>query len=140
MDYKRFDDKIIARIDRTEEVHEKLREIALKENIKLASIYGIGATDDFTIGLFSLTKRDYKEKNFKGEFEILSLIGSITTLDGEYYPHLHISASDTDGKVYGGHLKSAKISVTCELTINVIEGTVERQKDDYTGINIYKFD
>ncbi len=66
MDYKRFGDKIIARIDRTEEVHEKLREIALKENIKLASIYGIGATDDFTIGLFSLAKRDYKEKKFQG--------------------------------------------------------------------------
>ena len=140
MDYKRFGDKIIARIDRTEEVQEKLKDLALKENIKLASIYGIGATDDFTIGLFSLTKRDYKEKNFKGEFEILSIIGSITTLDGEYYPHLHISTSDSEGKVYGGHLKSAKISVTCELTINVIDGTVERQKDDYTGINIYKFD
>lgn len=49
MDYKRFGDKIIARIDRTEEVHEKLKDLALKENIKLASIYGIGATDDFTI-------------------------------------------------------------------------------------------
>ena len=140
MDYKRFDDKIIARIDRTEEVHEKLKEIALKENIKLASVYGIGATDNFTIGLFSVSKKDYKEKNIKGEFEILSIIGSISTLNGEYYPHLHISTSDAEGKVFGGHMKSAKISVTCELTISIIEGTVERQKDDFTGINIYKFD
>ena len=119
MDYKRFDDKIIARIDRTEEVHEKLKEIALKENIKLASVYGIGATDNFTIGLFSVSKKDYKEKNFKGEFEILSIIGSISTLNGEYYPHLHISTSDAEGKVFGGHMKSAKISVTCELTISI---------------------
>lgn len=140
MDYKKFDDKIIARIDRTEEVHEKLKEIALKENIKLASVYGLGATDDFTIGLFSVANKDYKEKTFTGEFEILSIIGSISTLDGEYYPHLHISASDGEGKVFGGHMKSARISVTCELTINIIDGVVERQKDDYTGINIYKFD
>lgn len=69
MDYKRFDDKIIARIDRTEEVHEKLKEIALKENIKLASVYGIGATDDFTIGLFSLAKRDYKEKTSRASLK-----------------------------------------------------------------------
>ena len=140
MDYKRFDDKIIARIDRAEEVHEKLKEIALKENIKLASVYGLGATDDFTIGIFSVSKKDYKERNFKGEFEILSIIGSISTLDGEYYPHLHISASNGDGNVFGGHMKSAKISVTCELTINIIDGIVDRQKDPETGINIYKFD
>lgn len=140
MDYKRFDDKIIARIDRTEEVHEKLKEIALKENIKLASVYGLGATDDFTIGIFSVSKKDYKERNFKGEFEILSIIGSISTLDGEYYPHLHISASNGDGNVFGGHMKSTRISVTCELTINIIDGVVERQKDPETGINIYKFD
>ena len=57
MDYRRFGDKIIARIDRTEEVHEKLKEIALKENIKLASVYGLGATDDFTIGIFSVSKK-----------------------------------------------------------------------------------
>ena len=62
MDYKRFGDKIIARIDRTEEVHEKLKDLALKENIKLASIYGIGATDDFTIGLFSLAKEITRKK------------------------------------------------------------------------------
>ena len=140
MDYKRFDDKIIARIDRTEEVHEKLKEIALKENIKLASVYGLGATDDFTIGLFSVANKDYREKTFTGEFEILSIIGSISTLDGEYYPHLHISASDGEGKVFGGHMKKARISVTCELTINIIDGIVERQKDPETGINIYKFD
>lgn len=140
MDYKRFGDKIVARIDRTEEVHEKLKEIALKENIKLASVYGLGATDDFTIGIFSVSKKDYKERNFKGEFEILSIIGSISTLDGEYYPHLHISASNGNGNVFGGHMKSAKISVTCELTINIIDGIVDRQKDPETGINIYKFD
>ena len=140
MDYKRFGDKIVARIDRTEEVHEKLKEIALKENIKLASVYGLGATDDFTIGIFSVSKKDYKERNFKGEFEILSILGSISTLDGEYYPHLHISASNGDGNVFGGHMKSARISVTCELTINIIGGIVERQKDPETGINIYKFD
>lgn len=140
MDYKRFGDKIVARIDRTEEVHEKLKEISLKENIKLASVYGLGATDDFTIGIFSVSKKDYKERNFKGEFEILSIIGSISTLDGEYYPHLHISASNGDGNVFGGHMKSARISVTCELTINIIDGIVDRQKDPETGINIYKFD
>ena len=49
MDYKKFDNKIIARFERGEEVHTALKEIALKEDIKLASISALGATDDFTM-------------------------------------------------------------------------------------------
>lgn len=140
MDYRRFNNTIIARIDRGEEVHEKLKEIATKENIKLASIYGLGATNKFRIGSFKVSNKDYTEYDFEGDYEILSLIGSISTKDGEYYPHLHISCGDDKGKVFGGHLKKARISVTCELTINIIDGIVDRQLDEVTGINIYKFD
>ena len=38
MDYKRFDNTIIARIDKGEEILEQIKEISLKENIKLASV------------------------------------------------------------------------------------------------------
>lgn len=91
MDYKRFDKKIVARFDRGEEVHESLKKIALKEDIKLASISALGATDDFTIGVYKVDDKSYTEKNFKGIFEILAINGTITTKDDEYYPHLHIS-------------------------------------------------
>lgn len=139
MDYRRFNNTIIARIDRGEEVHEKLKEIADKENIKLATIYGLGATNKFRIGSFKVSNKDYTEHDFEGDFEILSLIGSISTKDGEYYPHLHISCGDDKGSVFGGHLKMAYISVTCELTINIVDGIVERKMDEETGINIYNF-
>ena len=38
MECRKFDNTIIARIDKGEEILEKVKEIALKENIKLASI------------------------------------------------------------------------------------------------------
>ena len=38
MDYRRFGDTIIARMDKGEEIVEQVRCIALKENIKLASV------------------------------------------------------------------------------------------------------
>ncbi|MBU5668437.1 DNA-binding protein [Peptoniphilus sp. MSJ-1] len=139
MDYRRFGNKIVARIDRGEEVQEKLKEIAEKENIKLASISGLGATDDFTIGVYKVNDKSYTEKNFKGIYEILSIIGSISTKDGEYYPHLHISAADDKGNGFGGHLIKSHISVTCELTIDVIDGVVEREINEETGLNVYKF-
>ena len=43
MEYRKFDNTIIARIDKGEEILEKVKEIALKENIKLASISALGS-------------------------------------------------------------------------------------------------
>lgn len=140
MDYKRFDNKIVARFDRGEEVHEALKNLALKEDIKLASITAIGATDDFTIGVYKLYDKSYTEKNFKGIFEILAITGTITTKDDKYYPHLHISVADDEGNGIGGHLIRANISITCEMVIDIIDGKVERKMDDELGINLFKFD
>ena len=50
MDYRRFNNTIVARIDKGEEILEKVKEIALKENIKLANLNALGATNDFTVG------------------------------------------------------------------------------------------
>ena len=139
MDYKRFKNKIVARFERGEEVHAALKEIALKEDIKLASISALGATDDFTIGVYKVDDKSYTELNFKGIFEILSINGTITTKDGEYYPHLHISVADDKGSGFGGHLIESNISVTCEMVIDIIDGRVDRKMDDEIGINLLDF-
>lgn len=54
MEYRRFKDKIVARIDRNEEILEQIKNIALKENIILASVEALGATDDFTVGVYDV--------------------------------------------------------------------------------------
>ena len=42
MEYRRFDNTIVARIDKGEEILDQVKEIALKEEIKLASIQALG--------------------------------------------------------------------------------------------------
>ena len=78
MKYKRFDDTIVVRIDRGEEILDKIRELALAENIKLASVAALGATNDFTVGVFNTAEKKYYSNEFKGAFEIVSLTGSFT--------------------------------------------------------------
>ena len=51
MEYRRFDDKIVARIDRGEEILEQVKELARRENITLASATALGATNDFTVSM-----------------------------------------------------------------------------------------
>ena len=46
MEYKRFGDTVIARMDKGEEITQQVRKIAEAENIKLASIEALGALSD----------------------------------------------------------------------------------------------
>lgn len=139
MDYRRFENKIIARIDKGEEILEKIKEIALKENIKLAAVNALGATNDFTVGVFKVDEKKYYSNNFSGNFEIVSLTGTINTMNGEFYTHIHMSAGNDKGEVFGGHLNKAIVSATCEMVIDIINGSVDRKLDEDIGLNLFEF-
>lgn len=138
MKYKRFDKTIVVRIDRGEEILDKIRELAIAENIKLASVTALGATNDFTVGVFNTAEKKYYANEFKGAFEIVSLTGTINTKDGQFYTHIHMSAGNDKGEVFGGHLNRAMVSATCEMTVTVIDGEVDRYRDDDVGLNLFK--
>ena len=59
MEYRRFDNQIIARIDKGEEIQEQLKLIALKENIGLATVNALGAVGNFTVGVFKVEEKKY---------------------------------------------------------------------------------
>ena len=139
MEYRRFENTIIARIDKGEEILDKVKEIALKEDIKLASVQALGAISQFTVGVFKTDEKKYLANEFEGAFEIVSLTGTINTMDGEFYAHLHMSAGDEKGQVFGGHLNRARVSATCEMVIQIIDGKVDRYFDEEIGLNLFRF-
>lgn len=138
MRYKRFSNKIFARIDRGEEILYQLGRICEEEKITLASVSAIGAVGKFTVGVFNTSEKTYKANNFTGDFEIVSLTGTVTAKDGGVYAHLHMSAGDEKGRVFGGHLNEAYVSATCEMTIDVCDGVLERVYDEEIGLNLFK--
>ena len=139
MEYKRFGSKIIVRIDKDEEILEKVKELALKEKIRLAAVQALGATNSFTVGVYNVAEKKYYANTFSGSFEIVSLTGTINTMNGEFYTHLHMSAGNDKGEVFGGHLNRAVVSATCEMVVDVLDGTVDRAYDPVTGLNLFKF-
>lgn len=139
MDYRRFDNTIIARIDKDEEILEQVKAISLKEHIKLGTVSALGAIREFTVAVYDTTDKQFYVNEFEGAYEIASLSGTINTMNDEFYTHLHMSAGDTTGKVFGGHLSKAVVSATCEMVITIINGYVDRVKDEEIGLNIFKF-
>lgn len=139
MEYRRFGNTIVARMDKGEEILEQVKAIAQKEQITLASVQALGAVDRFTVGVFKTEEKEYLANEFTGSFEIVSLTGTINTMNDEFYCHLHMSAGNEKGEVFGGHLNRAVISATCEMVINVIDGKVDRYHDEEIGLNLFQF-
>lgn len=138
MKYQRFEQTIIVRMDKGEDIVEQVKNVALKEKIKLASISALGAINEFTVGVFKTKEKKYYPNEFKGDFEIVSLTGTINTMNDEYYSHMHLSAGNDQGQVFGGHLNKAIVSATCEMVIQIINGEVDRYFDEEVGLNLLK--
>ena len=66
-------------------------------------------------------------QTFEGPFEIVSLVGTLSP-DGV---HLHLSISDKQGKVLGGHLLDGNvIHTTAEIALAIYEDIVFTRPDD----------
>jgi predicted DNA-binding protein with PD1-like motif len=138
MEYKKFNDQYVLRLDPEDKIIESLKKFALKEHIVLATVEGIGAVKSFTVGFFNPVTKQYQEKQFDGYFEITSLLGNITTKNNEPYFHLHGTFGNDQYLLFGGHLKEATVSITGEIFVKPVAGAVNREMNPI-GINIIKF-
>jgi predicted DNA-binding protein with PD1-like motif len=124
----------LLRLDKGEEVHDCLSEFCAREKIGFASVSGIGAASAARLGVFDTKTKKYAERDFVGPLEIVSLNGNVALSDGKPKAHLHACIAGHDYSAFGGHLFFARISVTCELFITNLGGTVERRKDEGSGL------
>lgn len=145
MQFRRFNNIYFVRIDRGEEIMSSLEKLCTDEKITLAEVKALGAVDDFEVGLFDVAEKKYHKNNFKFPAEITSFWGTVTTKEGKIYLHIHMSAADVKGQVFGGHLSRAVVSATCEMIVHDIsEGSsngfaVERKFNEEVGLNLFEF-
>ena len=139
MEFKKFNDTYVIRLNKGEEVISSLKELCKNEDIKLAEITGLGAANLVEIGVFNVNTKEYNTKIFEGMFEITSLVGNATRKDGEVYLHIHINFGDEDGVVKGGHLVRTNISATSEIILRKIDGEVGRKLSEEIGLNLLEF-
>lgn len=64
MRYKKTEKLYMVRIDRGEEIIERLRVFAEKEKIDFASVQGLGAVSEFTVGVYDAKKRNMLQITF----------------------------------------------------------------------------
>jgi len=140
MEYRKFAQGYILRLDPGEEIVASLTKLVSDEQIQLGSVSALGAANDVTIGIFNTGEKQYYSRRYQGEFEISALVGNVTRKDGEPYLHLHITIGNpVTGEVHAGHLSSCVISATLELFLQVWDGQVGRKFSDSVGLNLLEF-
>lgn len=139
MEYKQLGNHYIMRVDPGEEILEQIKELCRKEEIRVGSAVGLGASNRAIVGLFDTVNKVYKKKELTGPMEITSLVGNISTKDGETYLHFHVNLCDEEMQIRGGHMNACYVSATAEITVTKLEGTIERRMDEEIGLNLYQF-
>lgn len=138
-EFKKIKDTYILRLNKGAEIIQSIKDFCNENNIKTGTVQGIWAVNSATFGFFNPENKKYQERTFSDPREITSLLGNITTKNGEIYLHLHMNTSGADYNTIGGHLISATISLTGEIFITQIDTAIERFHDENTGLNLFKF-
>ncbi|MGZ5278423.1 MAG: PPC domain-containing DNA-binding protein [Pseudobdellovibrionaceae bacterium] len=116
------------RLKPDQDLKVELQKFAKENGLKAAAIVsGVGSLK--TLKLRLANGKDVRV--FEGCHEIVSMAGTLW----ETGMHVHLSASDTDGKTIGGHLVEGNfIFTTCELVLIEQPGLeFTRQEDPTSG-------
>jgi len=137
MKSKKVNNFYVVRLEKGEEILSSLTKFCEDNKVYSGSISGIGGIDDVTLKYYDLEKKEYLPKRFSEgvNYEIIALNGNISRLEGKPFVHMHITLGDPEYKVFGGHLGSAKISITAEICINVLDKPIDRKLDKKFRLN-----
>lgn len=112
------------RLQPGQDLKQELDRVVLTNHIEAGAILtGVGSLTDVTLRLANQEGGTL----YQGHFEIVSLVGTLST-NGS---HIHLSVSDSTGRTLGGHLLAGcKIYTTAELIIGVFPELVYTREPD----------
>lgn len=114
-----------------QELRSSIEEYCRKNDLAAASIVTcVAGVKNPTLRMAGATPRQQDIRRFEGDYEVVSLVGTLA----DFKSHLHISVSNTEGAVFGGHLKEVRVVWTAEVTIlNDDQAEFSREHDSETG-------
>ena len=120
------DGRYVVALEYGDSIRECIEGLASDENIVGAKLSAIGAIRDPELGAYDLETQTYTRQSFPGIWELVSLQGNITLLDGKPFMHAHILICGHDFKVMGGHLFDAEVAVVFECFMEPVATPLKR--------------
>ena len=137
MKFRMDKSRVFMTLAKGDNINKTFESIAELKGVGCAWLNGIGALENPEIGYYSLEDKSYYRKTFKGEYELTSLIGNITLKEGKPFSHTHITFSDTEFRVFGGHLFNANITAAGEFIMQFGSDEINREMNAEIGLPLW---
>jgi uncharacterized protein len=140
MKYAQLSDHAYAiRLERGEDVHQTIQDLCSQLNVDNAKVEGIGSIESPTLAYYSIETKQFTDVPLDGIYEVTSLLGNVSAVEGQPFAHLHVTVSDQAMNVRGGHLVKGMCSATLELILTTYATHFAKQPDDAIGLKVWEF-
>lgn len=87
---------------------------------------------------YNLKQKEYVNKTVAENLEIATVTGNVAMKEEEMIIHAHGVFSDKDMQTVAGHVNTMKVSAACEVFLIKLDGKIEREFDETTGLKLLK--
>lgn len=129
----------LVRMDKGEKIVEGLAGLCGRLKIRAGLFQAIGTCRGPELGYFETARKKYLWRKLRGEFEILSLQGNVSSAGGRPFIHGHVVLGGRDFVARGGHLKEAEVAATCEVVLTPLPVVLMRSFDRASGLNLWQW-
>lgn len=138
MQWKRNGETILVTMVPGDKLKESILQAAREAGVEAAEVSGLGAVRKVDIGLAKADFSGYNITHFEEAWELVSLVGNISTLEGEPFLHAHAALGGVGGQMKGGHLIEAEIAVTAEIFLRPLAESIKRgSSSHFDGIKVW---
>lgn len=131
---ERFENRYQVRFESGESVMEPLLRWLETENVRFATMFGIGAVAGAHVSYWNAATREYEPHELDEQLEVVSLIGNVTIREGAPFLHIHVSLGRRDLSILGGHLNDLVVHPNLEITVEPEATEVQRVIDEGSGL------
>jgi len=131
--------QITIRLRSGQYLKEEIEKLAKEKDIKAGVLLSIvGGLENAKLRMAGSEPDNQIVKEWDGPFEIIAGTGTIS----KNGCHIHITLSDKEGNVIGGHLKDeCRVKYTVEIVIGIFDDVVyKRELDEKTRFNELSFE
>lgn len=112
--------------DRGDDLQSELLRFAAEERVLSGSLRGIGGFSKATLGYFVREEKAYEPIEVNEQVEVLSLLGTLSVMDGKPHAHMHVTVGLRGGSAKGGHVQAAAVWPTLEIFVTEYSGELHR--------------
>lgn len=136
----KLDDEVYGlTLEPGDDIHGSIQSYCADYDFANAEISGIGSVDSPTLAHYSMKTKKFTDNEFDGIFEVSSLIGNVSLVDGRPFAHVHVTISDINMNAHAGHLVKGTCSATLELILRPFPSRHTKSDNDTVGLKTWDF-